>query len=98
MSTNSGSENSQNHSKTSSSDNLHASPGLRNTNNQTKLSGTPRHSLNDTNNRNATQHKSISEGSISPHGHSTYSVNTADVYGDNQTVINLGMVHKQNKM
>lgn len=85
LSTNSGSENSQNHSKTSSSDNLHASPALRSSNNQSRLSGTPRHSAD----RNASQ-KFISEGSVSPHGHSTYSVNTADVYGDNQTVINLG--------
>lgn len=86
LSTNSGSEN----SKTSSSDNLHTSPALRNPNSQSssvKLGGTPRHSAD----RSNVSHKSISEGSVSPQANSSYSGGpSVDVYADNQTVINLG--------
>lgn len=87
LSTNSGSEN----SKTSSSDNLHTSPALRNPSSQSssaKLSGgTPRHSTD----RSNASHKCISEGSVSPQATSSYSGGpSADVYADNQTVINLG--------
>lgn len=94
LSTNSGSEN----SKTSSSDNLHTSPALRNPNSQPSSSklgiGTPRHSAD----RSNASHKCISEGSVSPQANSSYSGGqSADVYADNQTVINLGKSNSSHK-
>lgn len=80
LSTNSGSEN----SKASSSD---TSPALRNSGNQSRLSTSSR----PTSERNLNQ-KCVSDGSVSPLGHSSYSGTTAgDVCADNHTVINLGM-------
>lgn len=81
LSTNSGSEN----SKASSSD---TSPALRNSGNQSRLSTSSR----PTSERNSSANtKCVSEGSVSPLGHSSYSATTAaDVCADNQTVINLG--------
>lgn len=81
LSTNSGSEN----SKASSSD---TSPALRHSSNQSRLSGSSR-PISDR--HSSTNPKCVSEGSVSPFGHSSYSATTAaDVCADNQTVINLG--------
>lgn len=81
LSTNSGSEN----SKASSSD---TSPALRNSGNQSRLSTSSRPTSERNSNANP---KCVSEGSVSPLGHSSYSATTAaDVCADNQTVINLG--------
>lgn len=76
LSTNSGSENSQSHSKASSCDNSHASPAVK--------------SLKSSSERNNASQKCVSEGSISPQGHSSFSGAAGDSYGDNQTVVNLG--------
>lgn len=76
LSTNSGSENSQSHSKASSCENSHASPAVKSSKSNSE--------------RNNASQKCISEGSISPQGHSSFSGAACDSYGDNQTVVNLG--------
>ncbi|XP_055323770.1 protein furry isoform X11 [Sitodiplosis mosellana] len=82
LSTNSGSEN----SKASSSD---TSPALRNSGNQSRLSASSRPTSERSSNANP---KCVSEGSVSPLGHSSYSGTTAaDVCADNQTVISLDL-------
>lgn len=79
LSTNSGSENSQSHSKASSCENSHASPAVKSSKSNSE--------------RNNASQKGISEGSISPQGHSSFSGAAGDSYGDNQTVVNLGKHH-----